>query len=285
MAAVKPTIVEHRLSLAEVLDWLVEDGLVAGEVADQLKKERRYYKGSSHPLLMIADQNWKSLQAPHRLHSVESLTEWMARRVGLEYMHIDPLKIDFSAVTEVMSSAYATRFHVLPVSVNTKEAVIATAEPYMRDWERELAKILKLEVRRVIANPVDIDRYQVEFYNLAKSIKGANKSGATASGLGNFEQLVELGAANKQFDANDAHIVRIVDWLWQYAFEQRASDIHIEPRRELGIVRFRIDGSWAAWMLSRSAGRRTGASRRARSMARKLNCACPRCRRHSGRSL
>ena len=242
MAAVKPTIVEHRLSLAEVLDWLVEDGLVAGEAADQLKKERRYYKGSSHPLLMIADQKWKSLQAPHRLHSVESLTEWMARRVGLEYMHIDPLKIDFSAVTEVMSSAYATRFHVLPVSVNTKEAVIATAEPYMRDWERELAKILKLEVRRLIANPVDIDRYQVEFYNLAKSIKGANKSGATASGLGNFEQLVELGAANKQFDANDAHIVRIVDWLWQYAFEQRASDIHIEPRRELGIVRFRIDG-------------------------------------------
>ncbi|MCX7160223.1 MAG: hypothetical protein NT176_14110, partial [Proteobacteria bacterium] len=61
MAAVKPTIVEHRLSLAEVLDWLVEDGLVAGEVADQLKKERRYYKGSSHPLLMIADQKWKSL--------------------------------------------------------------------------------------------------------------------------------------------------------------------------------------------------------------------------------
>ena len=83
MAAVKPTIVEHRLSLAEVLDWLVEDGLVAGEAADQLKKERRYYKGSSHPLLMIADQKWKSLQAPHRLHSVESLTEWMARRVGL----------------------------------------------------------------------------------------------------------------------------------------------------------------------------------------------------------
>ena len=174
--------------------------------------------------------------------SLEWLTEWMAGRVGLEYVHIDPLKIDFSAVTEVMSSAYATRFRVLPISVNSKEAVIATAEPYLRDWERELAKILKLEVRRVIANPVDIERYQVEFYNLAKSIKGANKGGGGGAGIGNFEQLVELGAANKQFDANDAHIVRIVDWLWQYAFEQRASDIHIEPRRDIGIVRFRIDG-------------------------------------------
>ncbi len=242
MAAVQPTIAEHRITLAELLDWLVEDGQVGAEAAELLKKERRYYRGVAHPLLSIADQKWKSLKSPHRLLSLESLTEWMARRAGLEYMHIDPLKIDFSAVTDVMSSAYATRFRVLPVSVNTKEAVIATAEPYLRDWERELGHILKLDIRRVIANPSDIERYQVEFYNLAKSIKGANKAGGGGSNIGNFEQLVELGAANKQFDANDAHIVRIVDWLWQYAFEQRASDIHIEPRRELGIVRFRIDG-------------------------------------------
>jgi general secretion pathway protein E len=242
MAAVQPTIMEHQLTLAELLDWMVEDGMVEREAADGLKKERRYYRGAGHPLVIIADQKWKSRQAPHRVLSLEPLTEWMARRVGLEYMHIDPLKIDFSAVTDVMSSAYATRFRVLPVGVNTKEAVIATAEPYLRDWERELVKILKLEVRRVIANPSDIERYQVEFYNLAKSIKGANKAGTATSSIGNFEQLVEVGAGNKQYDANDAHIVRIVDWLWQYAFEQRASDIHIEPRRELGIVRFRIDG-------------------------------------------
>ena len=242
MAAVQPKVTEHRVTLSELIDWLVHDGHVDTEPAELLKKERRYYRGASHPLLIVADQKWKSLQAPHRLLSLDALTEWMAGRVGLEYVHIDPLKIDFAAVTDVMSSAYATRFRVLPVSVNSKEAVIATAEPFMRDWERELGKILKLEVRRVIANPADIERYQVEFYNLAKSIKGANKAGGGASGIGNFEQLVELGSSNKQFDANDAHIVRIVDWLWQYAFEQRASDIHIEPRRELGIVRFRIDG-------------------------------------------
>ena len=242
MAAVQPKNAEHRLTLAELLDWLVEDKQVAAEPVEVLKKERRYYRGAGHPLLIIADQKWKSLQPPHRLLSLESLTEWMAKRVGLDYMHVDPLKIDFAGVTEVMSSAYATRFRVLPVSVNSKEAVIATAEPYMRDWERELSKILKLEIRRVVANPADIERYQVEFYNLAKSIKGANKAGSSGSGIGNFEQLVDLGAGNKQYDANDAHIVRIVDWLWQYAFEQRASDIHIEPRRELGIVRFRIDG-------------------------------------------
>ncbi len=236
------TPLDHRLALPEILDWLVEDKLVAAQAADQLKKERRYFRGTLHPLVVVADQKWRQASPPHKQLSLEPLTEWLAKRVGLEYLHIDPLKIDFAGVTEVMSSAYATRFRILPVGVSSKEATIATAEPGVRDWEPELARMIKRDIKRVIANPLDIERYQVEFYNLARSIKGANRTASAASGLSNFEQLVELGKSDKQFDANDAHIVRIVDWLWQYAFEQRASDIHIEPRREQGIVRFRIDG-------------------------------------------
>jgi len=233
---------ERRLALAEVLDWLIEEGQVDAASAEQLKKERRYYRGGAHPLVIVADQKWKSARAPNRALTLESLTEWLALRLGMDYRHIDPLKIDFAAVTEVISSAYATRFRILPIEVTTKEVVVATAEPWIREWEAELSRIVRLEIRRVIANPVDIERFQVEFYNLAKSIKGARRSAQGVSEISNFEQLVDMGGANKQFDANDAHIVRIVDWLWQYAFEQRASDIHIEPRRELGIVRFRIDG-------------------------------------------
>jgi len=236
--AVKTRAAEARLSLAEILDWMVEDELASPDAAEALKKERRYYRGGQHPLAVIAEQKWK--KGPSVL-TLEALAEWLAKRVGLDYLHIDPLKIDFSAVTEVMSSAYATRFRILPVAVNAKEAVIATAEPNIREWEAELARIIKRDIRRVIANPLDIERYQVEFYNLAKSIKGASKN-ASVSGLSNFEQLVELGKTDKQIDANDAHVVRVVDWLWQYAFEQRASDIHVEPRRDQGIVRFRIDG-------------------------------------------
>jgi general secretion pathway protein E len=237
--AVKTATADARLTLSEVLDWMVEDGLAALEAAEALKKERRYHRGNQHPLCVVAEQKWKKGPA---LLTLEPLCEWLAKRLGLEYLHIDPLKIDFAAVTEVMSSAYATRFRILPVAVSAKEAVIATAEPNVRDWEPELARIIKRDIRRVIANPLDIERFQVEFYNLARSIKGATKSASAASGLSNFEQLVELGKSDKQLDANDAHVVRVVDWLWQYAFEQRASDIHIEPRRDQGIVRFRIDG-------------------------------------------
>jgi general secretion pathway protein E len=162
--------------------------------------------------------------------------------VGLDYHHIDPLKVDFTAVTEVMSSAYATRFGILPIQVTTREVVVATTQPFLRDWEKEIRSIAKKEIRRVMANPVDVARYLVEFYNLARSVKKAAQLGGPSGNLSSFEQLVELGRTNRQFDANDQHIVNIVDWLWQYAFEQRASDIHIEPRREIGIVRFRIDG-------------------------------------------
>ena len=234
---------EHRLSLAEILDVLVADGLVARADADALLAAQRRKAGEAHPLVVIAGQKWPSLNPPHRLLGLEELTEWLAGRVELDYLRIDPLKIDFAAVTGVMSSAYATRFGVLPIQVGLREVVVATTQPFLREWEKEVAGILKKEIRRVVASPADVARYLVEFYNLARSVKkAAQTSGAHGIGATSFEQLVDLGQGNRQFDANDRHIVNIVDWLWQYAFEQRASDIHIEPRRDMGLVRFRIDG-------------------------------------------
>jgi hypothetical protein len=201
--AVKTGVTDAKLTLAEVLDWLVEDRLVAREAADALRTERRYHRGNVHPLCVVAEQKWKKGAA---LLTVDVLSEWLAKRLGMDYLHIDPLKIDFTAVTEIMSVGVRHALRILPVAVTAKEAVIADAEPNVRDWEPELARIIKREIKRVIANPVDIERYQVEFYNLAKSIKGASKT-ASGSGLSNFEQLVELGKSDK-LDANDAHVVQ-----------------------------------------------------------------------------
>ncbi|WP_374403982.1 GspE/PulE family protein [Niveibacterium sp.] len=232
---------EGRLTLKRVLSMLKADGHIGAEELEQIPAEHSGRHGPQHPLVVVAEMNWKSHQPPHRTLDLESLTEWLAGALGMAYMHIDPLKIDFSAITSVMSNAYATRRRVLPVAVTAREVVIATAEPFQREWEKELQPILRKEIRCVLANPLDIERYQVEFYNLARSVKNATTTGG-AAGIANLEQLVELGRTNRQFDANEQHIVHIVDWLWQYAFEQRASDIHIEPRREVGTVRFRIDG-------------------------------------------
>ncbi len=119
---------------------------------------------------------------------------------------------------------------------------MATAEPFIRDWVPEVERQTRKSVRLVVASPQEITRYTAEFFALAKSVRAANKLGGGQAGFGSFEQLVELGKTNKQLDANDQHVVQVVDWLWQYAFDQRASDIHLEPRREQGVIRFRIDG-------------------------------------------
>jgi general secretion pathway protein E len=233
---------ERKLTLEKVLADLITDGLVLKEAADTLAANRRMSRSDVHPLVIVADQKWKDQRHPKKALSLEVLMQWLAEKVGLPYLHIDPFKIDFAAVTKVMSSAYATRFKILPLEVNAREVTIATAEPFVREWEPQLQQMLRLEIKRVIANPIDINTFIVEFFNLARSIKGATEKDQGAySDIANFEQLVQLGRTGK-LDANDQHIVHIVDWLLQYAFEQRASDIHLEPRREAGKVRFRIDG-------------------------------------------
>ena len=234
---------EQKLTIDQLVHELVADQLVPQETVDKLLTLRRNFRvGEVHPLIILADQKWKDPRNPKKFLNLEALTEWLAGKVGLPYMHIDPFKIDFASVTKVMSSAYAGRYKVLPVAVTSTEAVIATCEPYVREWETELSRILRKEIKRVVVNPTDINTYLVEFYNLAKSVKGASQQhGAPLSDITNFEQLVQLGSTGK-LDANDQHIVGLVDWLLQYAFDQRASDIHVEPRRDVANVRFRIDG-------------------------------------------
>jgi general secretion pathway protein E len=242
MAAVKPTNVrvDRKLQLREVLDWLVEDGFLERDATAKLLADARTGSTARHPLIVITEARLPVRKGPPL--NVELLTEWLAARMKMPYYHIDPLKIDLKAVTQVMSSEYAQRRAILPVEVNGKEVTIATAEPYITAWEQELAQMLRLTITRVLASPLDIERYHGEFFNLARSMKRAEAAGVQTSGLTNFEQLVELGKAGRQLDANDHHIVHLVDWLWQYAFDQRASDIHLEPRRDSGVLRFRIDG-------------------------------------------
>jgi general secretion pathway protein E len=233
---------EHKLKLAEVLDMLVADGIVGKEDTDELIAEHRLRRHDAHPLVIIAAKSWKSKTAPFRIQTLDTLTEWLAKKVGMEYFHIDPLKIDFSNLVDLMSIDYANRFAIMPLRIEGNELVVATSEPFLRDWEGTLKHTSRKSIRRVFSSPSDINRYLVEFYNLARSVKSATKTKMDSGNIASFEQLVEMGKTDKQFDANDQHIVHIVDWLWQYAFDQRASDIHIEPRREQGLVRFRIDG-------------------------------------------
>ncbi|HEX7155608.1 MAG TPA: GspE/PulE family protein [Burkholderiaceae bacterium] len=227
-----------RLPLAFVVKQLVADGWLAQSDADRvfaIADRERF----GHPISLVAEMNFRTPNAERRLLDAETLTQWLAAKSGLPYQHIDPLKVDFTRVVDVMSSAYATSHSILPIAVTPDEVVVATCEPYLDGWTREIEQITKKTVRRVVANPVDVVRYTTEFYKLAQQVKGAARTGSASNLVSNFEQLVELGG---KVEANDAHVIHIVDWILQYAFDQRASDIHLEPKREQGVVRFRIDG-------------------------------------------
>src|SRR5512147_832908 len=142
---------DRRLVLDDVVRDLIADGLVEKAAADALLAAKHLRRGETHPLILVSEQKWKDPRNPRRVLHLEALTEWLAGKVGLPYLHIDPFKIDFAAVTKVMSTAYATRFRILPVSVTTREATIATCEPYVREWEESLKQVMRLEIKRVIA--------------------------------------------------------------------------------------------------------------------------------------
>ncbi|MGZ8320070.1 MAG: GspE/PulE family protein, partial [Telluria sp.] len=250
-AAPKPAGASPRpvrsLDLQTVFSWLLADAIVekAGVKAHfaQAQGILKNAVGSMHPLSAVAQCKLVSAQPPHRLLTLDLLTEYVASKVGLPFIRIDPLKIDFTKVADVMSASYAARFNILPLEITGTTLTVATADPFSTEWETEIAKISRRKIQLSMANPLDIAQYISQFFSLAKSIKDANKStGQDLALRNNFEQLVELGKSNKQVDANDQHIVNIVDWLWQYAFEQRASDIHLEPKRDMAVIRFRIDG-------------------------------------------
>ena len=235
---------EWKLTLEFVLAELINDGLITAAQARELDiGSGRQSDPSLHPLVRVAAHEFQSAKPPRTPLTIERLTRWLSDKAQLPYLRIDPLKIDVAAVTGVIKQAYATRFKILPVAVSGDKVTVATAEPYVREWERELSGMLKLRFERVVANPLDLDRYLAEFYAVSRSIAGASndRSVSPVSGVGNLEQLVELGKTG-ELDANDQHVVRIVDWLLQYAFDQRASDIHLEPRRDTSNIRFRIDG-------------------------------------------
>jgi general secretion pathway protein E len=238
--AADPASNRGPLDWRRLVEWLSHDGVISPEEAQRTIARCSQAESAQHPLVRLAAVAMQRASNGKPL-DIESLAQWLAARVGLDYLRIDPLKVDVGKVADIMSAGYAERHRVLPVQVTPTEVVVATAQPFLTDWVDEVERQSRRTVRRVLSSPVEIHRYTAEFFALAKSVRAAQKAGGNA-GAASFEQLVELNKSNKQLDANDQGVVQVVDWLWTYAFDQRASDIHLEPRREQGVIRFRIDG-------------------------------------------
>ncbi|MCR6650362.1 MAG: GspE/PulE family protein [Cellvibrionaceae bacterium] len=233
---------DRLLDLRGILTDLQKSGRIGQDAVNRvLGSSRTREESALHPVTYLGSQQLPDALRLGKTLDELALTAWLSEQSGLPLFHIDPMKLQVAALADVMSYAFAKRHDLLCVKITADELTVAVGQPYKRDWEDQLHQVSRRKIVRVLAVPSEIERYRVEFYSLARSISGASGGAARPSGVANFEQLLELGNM-KDPEANDQHIVNIVDWLLQYAFDQRASDIHIEPRREMARMRFRIDG-------------------------------------------
>ncbi len=235
---------EHKLTLNEVLDWMQEDQLISEQEQQAIENfSVRWENREKQILEIICDFQENKDSRLEKKFTFQKLSEWLAAKVGLAYYYIDPLKIDVTEVTSVCTQPYAERFNILPVKIEKKTITVAVSEPFIREWEKDLKHLFpEKEFTRVYAHAKDIKRYISELYDFSHSVRYAsNRPKEDFGQLNNLEQLVELGKSS-DLEVNNQHIVNLVNWLFQYAFDQRASDIHLEPRRDNSNVRFRIDG-------------------------------------------
>ena len=224
-------------SITTIAQALFDDGLINESDMQRAKKAPL----GNHPISSIVALGIADQTNGGRALTGEVLGEWWAKEIDAEYFSVNPLKVDVQAVTKVMSFNYAKMHKLLPVEVRADEVVIGAADPHSDSWQAAVEQSTGKKIRTVFVRPDLIEKYIVEFYSIARSVMGAGNKDNGGSQLTNFEQLLEI-KGDKDASAEDKHVVNIVDWLLQYAFDQRASDIHLEPRREEGNVRFRIDG-------------------------------------------
>ena len=195
-----------------------------------------------HPLQWIANFNLADVAHPQSTLTLNRLCQWLSERSELPFYIIDPLKADVQALTHVMSQEFAMRNKILAVEIQNEHVLIATDQPFKSEWMVNLERtVLPRKIQRVLLNPEQLQRYLVEYYQVSRAVNSSQKSSAYDRENKGVEALLQLGDSQNP-DANDQHIVKLVDWVLQFAFEQGASDIHLEPRKDTGKVRFRIDG-------------------------------------------
>ncbi|WP_151833106.1 GspE/PulE family protein [Acinetobacter ursingii] len=227
--------------------WCLEQLLKDGRITERDKlliqtTHRQKDQLKWHPIQWIAQFNLKDQQSPDKVLNSTRLSQWLAEKSGLAFYVIDPLKADVGKLTSVMSQEFALRNKILAVGITADSVLIGTDQPFMTDWLVNLERSLSpKKIERVILNPEQLHRYLVEYYQVSRAVNSSQNSGSYDRENKGVEALLQLGDTQTP-DANDQHIVKLVDWVLQFAFEQGASDIHLEPRKDTGKVRFRIDG-------------------------------------------
>ncbi len=176
-----------------------------------------------------------------RVLTEDAITEAIASAIGMEYLKLDPLKLDLEIVTGSIPRPFALKHTIVPVADTGGVLTVAVADPHDNEGIESLCIAKKIKIKRALSSRSDILKILREFFGFRASVLAAQTEIATSFDIGNLEQYVRL-KGHQEIESTDKNIITAVEFLLRYAFDQRASDIHIEPKRELSLIRFRIDG-------------------------------------------
>ena len=193
---------------------------------------------------VITALNLERADDPSNVLDEETIYQALAKGWKIPFKKIDPLKLDLNLVTTTIPHTFAMNHMTVPIEKKDGYLIVATINPFNREVMQDIAQASHLKVRPVLSTRTDILKLINEFFGFKRSITAAENefSGPTID-LGNLEQFVRLRSAEEMPSSNDQHIVNAVEHLFSSAFDQRASDVHIEPKRDKSIVRLRIDGA------------------------------------------
>jgi general secretion pathway protein E len=195
------------------------------------------------PAELVAIARLADASNPKRTLDEDAIAEAIAAAADLPYLKIDPVRINADLVTSTLSRPFARRHAVIPVAREGEALTIALSDPYDGALRENLETLLRRPVTYVVSSKRDIVQIIDRVFGFRSSVKGATEQlGPSTGGNTALAQLVELRSNDELAGNNDEHVIAAVDYLLNYAFDQRASDIHLEPRDKDAAVRFRIDG-------------------------------------------
>jgi general secretion pathway protein E len=203
-------------------------------------KKDIYLAELASPAQVITSFNLE-IPATHKKLTEDAITELIAQAAGIEYIKIDPLKLELDVVTDQIPRAFALKNLVVPIDEQEGVVTIAVADPFNIRPIEDLQHALGIQIKRILASRSDILKLLEEFFGFQASVRAAEVEMGLGSELSNLEQLFKMRGRD-EVESSDKHIISAVEFLLKYAFDQRASDIHIEPKREKSMIRFRVDG-------------------------------------------
>ena len=207
---------------------------------ETLHRGRVHLEDEISSIEVAASLNLEIAGEPGQVLTEDIITELVARHAGLTFVKIDPLKLNPEVTTQILSRAFARRSISIPLEREDDQLTLAVADPYNIEVIENI-EWMGYKIKRVVSTKTDILKIITEFYGFRSSVTAAAKELSSEVDLGNLEQFVKMKAVS-EIEATDKHVVNAVEFLFRYAFDQRASDIHIEPKRESSDVRLRIDG-------------------------------------------